>query len=168
MIVLTLFEKLNARHSLLILLATAVPMLLISKWSVIYWDLVLLDGIRDPEIARAILSGLTPEQVIGHIWFTVTIDVLLPFAVAGLFASAILLSFERVGPYLAGLVLMAIPIDLSEGIVQWLALTDTADLLSLKFYSTPVKKLCYDMGFLLSVFGLLKWLILMLKARFTE
>ncbi len=125
---------------------------------------MLLDGISDPDAARALLSELTPHQNQGHLWFTTTLDVILPFAAAGLFASAALNFFGKYGLYLAMIPLFAVPLDLAEGVVQVLALTNTADLLEMKSYTTPVKSMCYKIGFLLSLAGLAKWILLKLKS----
>ncbi|MEC8427323.1 MAG: hypothetical protein VXZ35_02775, partial [Pseudomonadota bacterium] len=124
---LSIYKRLKNTNSLRILFAIFVPLLLLSKWSVAHWNLTLLDGISDAEAARTLLAEMTHQQIQGHIWFTSSIDVILPFAAAGFFASVILISFEKYGPYLAALALLAIPLDLSEGAIQVLALTNNAD-----------------------------------------
>ncbi len=161
---IALFEQLKQTRALWILFFVAVPLIFLSKWSQSYWGLVLLDGISDPDAARILLSELTPHQNVGHLWFTTTLDVILPFAAAGLFASAILAFFGRFGVYLAMIPLFAVPLDLTEGVVQVLALTNTADLLEIKAYTTPVKSMCYKIGFWLSFAGLVKWLLFKLKS----
>lgn len=158
-----LFEQLKQTRTLWILFFVAVPLILLSKWAVSHWGLVLLDGISDPDAARTLLSELTPEQNQGHLWFTTTLDVILPFAAAGLFASAALNSFGKYALYLAILPLVAIPLDLTEGVIQVLVLTDTADMLAIKVYTTPVKEMLYNIGFLLALAGLAKWLLLKTK-----
>ena len=160
----TLFKQLEQTRALWILFFVAVPLIFLSKWSQSYWGLVLLDGISDPDAARILLSELTPHQNVGHLWFTTTLDVILPFAAAGLFASAILAFWGRFGVYLAMIPLFAVPLDLTEGVVQVLALTNTADLLEIKAYTTPVKSMCYKIGFWLSFAGLVKWLLFKLKS----
>ena len=160
----TLFEQLKQTRTLWILFLVAVPLIFLSKWSQSHWGLVLLDGISDPDVARTLLSELTPQQNQGHLWFTTTLDVILPFAAAGLFASAALNFFGKYGLYLAIIPLFAVPLDLTEGVVQVLALTNTADFLEIKAYTTPVKSMCYKIGFWLSLVGLTKWVLLKLKS----
>jgi len=163
-----LYKHLRNIKTLQVLFIIALPLLILSKWSVEHWNLVLLDGISDAETARTLLVEMTHQQVQGHLWFTSTIDVILPFAAAGFFASAILVSFKKYGPYLATLALLAIPLDLSEGVIQVLALTNNADFLDVKSYSTPIKKACYDIGFLASVAGLIQWLYLKIKSKVAQ
>jgi len=158
-----LFENLKKTRTLWILFFVAVPLIFLSKWSQSYWGLALLDGISDPDTARALLRELTPQQNQGHLWFTTTLDVILPFAAAGLFASAALNFFGKYGLYLALPPLLSVPLDLTEGIIQVLALTNTADFLAIKAYTTPIKTLGYEIGFLLSLVGLSIWLLLKLK-----
>jgi hypothetical protein len=158
-----LLEQLKQPHILKLLLFITVPLIAISKWAVSYWGLELLDGISDPNAARTLLGRLSPEQNLGHIWFTATLDVILPFAAAGLFASLTLNAFGKYALYLAVIPLIAIPIDLSEGVIQVLALTETADLLAIKAYTTPVKEMIYHLGFLLALVGLAKMLLLRMK-----
>ncbi len=160
----TLFEQLKQTRTLWILFVIAVPLIFLSKWSVSYWELMLLDGISDPAAARTLLRELTPLQNQGHLWFTTTLDVILPFAAAGLFASAALNFFGKFGLYLAIIPLFAVPLDLTEGVVQVFALTNTADFLDIKAYTTPVKSMCYKIGFWLSLAGLSKWLLLKFKS----
>jgi hypothetical protein len=147
------------------LILIAVPLLLLSKWSVSHWGLVLLDGISDASAARTLLGNMTPEQIRGHIWFTTTIDLILPIAAAGLFASATLHSFVKYGRYLAIVPVLALPLDLTEGVIQVLALTGSADLLALKAYTTPVKSTCYAIGLMLSLAGLFWNLIVRVRRR---
>lgn len=161
-----LFQLLRQTRTLWILIAVAIPLTLLSKWTTFYWGLVLLDGISDPEAARTLLSEMTTAQIQGHLWFTTTLDVVYPIAAAGLFASATLKSFGKYGPYLAVVPLIALPLDLMEGLIQVLALNGTTDWLALKAYTTPAKGLGYASGLLLSLAGLTKWLIPRIKNRF--
>jgi len=160
-----LFQQLQKPHTLFILLGASVSLTLVSKWSVAHWDLVLLDGVSDPATARALLGNMTPAQIRGHLWFTSTLDIIYPVAAAGLFASAALNAFGKYGIYLAIPPLIALPLDLVEGVIQALVLSGTADWLALKAYTTPVKSLGYASGLLVSLAGLAKWLYLRVRDK---
>jgi hypothetical protein len=131
-----------------------------------HWSMELLDGISNPADARALLAGMTPEQKSGHLWFTTTLDVLLPIAAVGLFVGMALVSFPKYGKFLAIPPLLALPLDYIEGVVQVLVLTETADVLAVKAFTTPIKSICYQFGFFISLIGLLKLLALKLKSVF--
>ncbi len=135
------------------------------KW---HWQLELLDGIWDPLAARELVAQLSPNQTIHHLWFTTTVDVLLPLVVASFMAGASLKAFPRWGRYLAIAPLLAIPLDLSEGIIQVLVLTDTADWLALKAYTSPIKSTGYLIGLMVVGLSLCKWSVISVRARFGE
>lgn len=156
----TIINSLRNPKVLVFLMIIAVPMILFSKWIVPYANLMLMDGISDPEGARILLSHMTSEQITGHLWFTNTLDLILPFAAASLFASAAMNAFGKFGWILALPPLAALPLDLVEGVVQTLALINTADLLDIKAYTTPVKSMGYKLGFLISLVALIKWMIM--------
>lgn len=133
------------------------------KW---HWQLPLLDGIWNPLEARELLARLTLEQKSHHLWFTTTVDVMLPLVVAGFMAGASLKAFPRWGRYLAIAPLLAVPLDLSEGMIQVLVLTDTADWLALKAYTSPIKSSGYLIGLIMVGLSLCKLSVISVRARF--
>ncbi len=133
-----------------------------------HWNLELLDGISNPADARALLAGMTPDQKSAHLWFTTTLDVLLPITAVGLFVGMALVSFPKYGKYLAIPPLLALPLDYTEGVVQVLVLTETADVLAVKAFTTPIKSSCYLFGFSMSIVGVLKLLALKFKSLFVS
>lgn len=161
----SLIGLLGNKRSLWCLIPAAIAAQVIAKYSVAHWGLVLLDGISDPAVARDLVTGMTPAQVTGHLWFTTTIDVILPLLAGGLFVSAALLAFGKYGFYLALPPLVAVPLDLTEGVVQVLALTDGLDLLDVKVLTTPVKGLGYLTGLIISLLALAKWLVVTVKSK---
>jgi hypothetical protein len=134
-------------------------MALLAKAYTRYFDLVLLDAIAEPEIALELLATMTPLQKQAHIVFTLSIDVLYPLTAVAYFFAVLRCAFPHVGTYLALPALLALPIDLGEGVVQVLALTETADLLAIKAWTTPVKSFCYKLAFVLSAVALIKLLL---------
>ncbi|MEZ5549672.1 MAG: hypothetical protein R3E82_02155 [Pseudomonadales bacterium] len=123
------------------------------------WNLTLLDGVSSPVEVRRILAGMSPEQIRAHIWITATLDVAYPLAYGGLFAGAALSGFATCGRYLALPALLAIPVDLLEGVVQVLALTDSGDLIDTKAYITPLKTALFLSGLVIALAAWMKWLI---------
>ncbi|MGK7892937.1 MAG: hypothetical protein AB4372_04660 [Xenococcus sp. (in: cyanobacteria)] len=116
--------------------------------------LTLLDGIASPSKARDILDRMDQNQKDAHIWITATLDVAYPLSYGGLFAGSALRFFPEYGSYLALPALLAIMADLTEGVIQILALTDTSDLLYLKKYVTPLKYGMAILGLVIALVGL--------------
>ncbi|MAZ87163.1 MAG: hypothetical protein CL693_05925 [Cellvibrionaceae bacterium] len=133
------------------------------KW---HWQLQLLDGIWNPLEARELVAQLNLEQKNHHLWFTTTVDVILPLVVAAFMAAATLRAFPRWGRYLAIAPLLAVPLDLSEGVIQVLVLTDTADWLAIKAYTSPVKSSGYLIGLFAVGLSLCKWLFTLVRSKF--
>ena len=148
-----MFRQLRERRALLVaLLATLV---LTALFPVVagHFGLTLLDAIADPTEARALIEGLTSEQRQAHAWITGTLDVAYPLAYGALFLGAMLRFFPRRGPLLAIPVLIGVPADLLEGLVQILALTGQADWLAAKAVLTPVKGGAFVYGAVLALIG---------------
>ncbi|MBE9103007.1 hypothetical protein IQ267_26535 [filamentous cyanobacterium LEGE 07170] len=55
--------------------------------------------------------------------------------------------------------------DLIEGVIQVLALTEMADMLELKAYITPLKSGLFITGLIITLAGWAKWLFLRLKPQ---
>lgn len=124
-----------------------------------YWQLTLLDGISSPAEARAVIEAFTPQQREAHAWITATLDVAYPLTYGCFFAGSALRVFKGYGRLLALPGLLAIPTDLVEGLVQVLALTDTADWLSLKSIVTPAKTALFVSGIVVSAVAWVTWLV---------
>lgn len=123
------------------------------------WGFTFIDSISSPEELRSILAGMSAEQKISHAWATCTLDVAFPVSAGLLFAGVALRFFPKYGIYLALPGLLAIPTDLFEGVIQVLALTDTADLLDLKAIVTPVKAVLLLSGLAIAIIGWAGWLL---------
>jgi hypothetical protein len=94
---------------------------------------------------------------VAHAWVTGTLDVAYPLAYGLFFAGSTLAFFPRAGLYLAWLPLLAIPVDLTEGVVQVLALLNINDWLASKAFITPLKTLLFLCGLATTIAGWLSW-----------
>ena len=124
---------------------------------IVVWDLVLLDGIADPEQARAAIAGMSEYQRNVHAWLTGTLDVVYPIAYGALFIGSAYRFFPRLGWLLAIPTFVLVPVDLVEGVVQVLALTEVADWVSSKAILTSLKQILFLAGFLITVCGWARW-----------
>ena len=148
-----MFRQLRGRRALLVaLLATLV---LTALFPVIagHFGLTLLDAVADPTEARALVEGLTKEQRQAHAWITGTLDVAYPLAYGALFFGATLRFFPRKGALLASPILIGVPADFLEGLVQILALTGQVDWLAAKAVLTPVKGGAFVYGAVMALLG---------------
>ena len=148
-----MFRQLRGRRALLVaLLATLV---LTALFPVIagHFGLTLLDAVADPTEARALIEGLTKEQRQAHAWITGTLDVAYPLAYGALFFGATLRFFPRKGALLAIPILIGVPADFLEGLVQILALTGQVDWLAAKAVLTPVKGGAFVYGAVMALLG---------------
>lgn len=128
-----------------------------------HFGMAFIDPISDPDEVRAAIAGFSSEQKVAHAWITATVDVLYPLVYGLLFAGVGLRFFPSVGIWIALPGLLAIPVDLIEGVVQVLALLDINDLVEAKAFLTPLKSLLFIVGLLISIAGWGKWLYLKVK-----
>ncbi|NBQ12705.1 MAG: hypothetical protein EBU29_11845 [Gammaproteobacteria bacterium] len=148
-----LFRPLREGRVLLLSLVATVVLTALFPVVAGQFGLTLLDAIADPTEARALIEGLTGEQQEAHAWITGTLDVAYPLAYGTLFLGATLRFFPRRGTLLAIPVLIGVPADLLEGLVQILALTGQADGLAAKAVLTPVKGGAFVYGAVMALLG---------------
>ncbi len=110
------------------------------------WDFVLIDEMSDPAVIRAHLAEMTATQKSVHMWTTATLDVLYPLAYGSLFAGMALRFFGQWGWWIALPSFLVIPVDLTEGAVQVMALAGNLDVLWMKAYVTPLKLVLFLFG----------------------
>lgn len=103
------------------------------------YGLTLLDGLSDPNEARALIAEMSEAQKQVHLWTTGILDVIFPLAYGGLFVGLAWRFFGSAGSLLALPGLAVVPIDLTEGVVQILALGGSEDVLVHKVWVTPLK-----------------------------
>jgi len=127
------------------------------------WGLTLLDAISNPDAARTAIAAMSEPQRHVHAWMTATLDVAYPFAYASLFFGSAHKFFPKIGWLLSIPAVLLLPIDLVEGVIQIMALTDVADALSLKAVLTTSKQVLFLTGIVFTIAGWIKWVIV----RFT-
>jgi len=98
-----------------------------------------LDSISEPVLARELLAGLTPEQAQAHLWITLSLDTIYPLAYGGLFMGLALRFFDEYRVAAAMPAALTAIVDLTENMVQVLALSGTADVLDSKEWLTTLK-----------------------------
>ena len=148
-----LFRPLREGRVLLLSLVATVVLTVLFPVVAGQFGLTLLDAMADSTEARALIEGLTGEQRQAHAWITGTLDVAYPLAYGALFLGATLRFFPRRGTLLAIPVLIGVPADLLEGLVQILALTGQADWLAAKAELTPVKGGAFVYGAVMALLG---------------
>lgn len=122
------------------------------------WAMSFIDAISDPAAVREAIAALTSEQRVVHVWVTATLDVAYPLAYGALFIGAAYRFLPKIGRYLGWAFIALVAVDLMEGVVQVLALTDLADLVDAKAILTPVKTALFLMGVVTTVLGWTIWL----------
>ena len=103
------------------------------------YGFLLIDEMWDPEKIHKYIEELTPKQRDVHIWTTLTLDVLFPFAYGGLFVGLVWKFLGRSGRLLALPGALVIPVDLAEGAVQVMALSGNTEVVIHKLWVTPIK-----------------------------
>lgn len=98
-----------------------------------------LDFITSGRDARTALEAMSPAQRTTHFWVTVLLDTAYPLAYGGFMAGMALRFFGRFGKIAAAPAFAVIVLDLTENMVQALALSGTADVLAAKDWLTPLK-----------------------------
>ena len=103
------------------------------------YDFVLIDEMWEPEAIRVYIGELSQEQKQAHMWTTASLDVLYPLAYGAFYIGVTMRVFERFGRWLILPAVAVIPIDLTEGVVQVLALNGQMDVIWHKVWVTPWK-----------------------------
>ena len=148
-----MFRQLREGRGLLAALVATVVLTALFPVAAGHFGLTLLDAVADPTEARALIEGLTREQRQAHAWITGTLDVAYPLAYGALFFGATLRFFPRKGALLAIPILIGVPADFLEGLVQILALTGQVDWLAAKAVLTPVKGGAFVYGAVMALLG---------------
>ena len=118
------------------------------------YEINLLDEISDPERVRSSIAAMSEEQKRVHLWTTGVLDVAFPLAYGGLFVGLAWRFLGAAGPLLALPGLAVIPIDLTEGVVQIMALGGNNDVVVHKAWVTPLKFGLFLPASLIALFAL--------------
>ncbi len=98
-----------------------------------------LDMISDPETARGVLAGMGAGERQAHLWVTLLLDTAYPLSFGLLFAGLAWRFFGTSGRVAAIPGFAVIIADLTENMIQALALSGLADVLAAKAWVTPLK-----------------------------
>lgn len=104
------------------------------------WDFTIIDEMSNPEKISAHIAEMSEVQRLAHAWMTATLDVAYPLTYGPLFYGLTMKAFR---PVFAIPAIAVVPTDLTEGVVQVLALTGTDNVVWLKAYVTPLKLLLF-------------------------
>lgn len=99
----------------------------------------MLDLVSSEEDTRRVFNALTPEQKTAHFWITILLDTLYPLTFGLLFAGLAWRFFGKWGAIAAIPGFAVMIVDLTENMIQALALSGAADLLDAKAWVTPLK-----------------------------
>ena len=103
------------------------------------YDFVLIDEMWKPNEIGDYIAGLSSEQKRAHIWTTASLDVLYPLVYGSFFAGMAVRGFGRPGRWLAVPGVATVPLDLTEGVIQVMALSGRTDVIVHKAWVTPWK-----------------------------
>ena len=115
-----------------------------------------LDTLDSGEASRELIASMTDAQRSAHFWVTVLLDTAYPLAYGALFAGLALRFFGRFGRLAALPAIAVVVVDLTENMVQALALSGAADALDAKDWLTPLK---FGLFFLAAAIALVALLI---------
>lgn len=113
-----------------------------------------LDMLSDPARVEAAFAAMSPEQRTTHFWVTVVIDTAFPFSFGLLFAGLGWRFFGRFGVLAALPGLAVLVADLTENMIQALALSGAADVLDAKAWVTPLKMNLFYLGAIIALIAL--------------
>lgn len=113
-----------------------------------------LDMLSDPAELRATLAGMTEAEKSAHFWVTVLIDTAFPLSFGLFFAGLAWRFFGHVG-WLAAIPGFAVlVVDLTENMIQALALSGAVDALDAKAWVTPLKMNLFYLAALIALIAL--------------
>lgn len=160
-----MFRFLANRRSLWIAFVSTILITIAFPVAASIWGISFIDAMSDPAAVRRAITDMTPDQRVVHAWVTATLDVAYPLAYGALFIGSAYAFYERFGRYIALLLLAVVPTDLLEGVVQVLALTDTADFVDAKAILTPLKTGLFLLGLVTTVSGWVIWTVRRIRER---
>ncbi len=123
----------------------------------------LLDMLNTGDAARATIAGMTEAQRTAHIWITILLDTAYPLVLGGFLAAMALRFFGNFGKLAALPAFAAIVVDLTENMIQVLALSGTADALDAKDWVTPLKSGLFMVAMVIALIALVIAIIRMFR-----
>ena len=107
---------------------------------------IILDTIGPVSDTQALLASMSEAQKLAHFRLTLWLDMLFPLAYGGLFAGLTLRYFQTYGKWLVLPALLVIPVDITENVIQMLALSGSESLLGIKALLTPTKFILFQLS----------------------
>ncbi|MEP6342880.1 MAG: hypothetical protein ABJ275_06145 [Maricaulaceae bacterium] len=117
------------------------------------WDFQIIDEMSDPTLIKAHIEAMSEGQRAVHAVMTGTLDVAYPLTYGALFAGVALKVFR---PTFTVPSLLVVPVDLTEGVVQVMALNGDMSGLWLKSYVTPLKLILFVGAIVIAILALIK------------
>lgn len=117
------------------------------------WDFHIIDEMSNPASIIAHIEAMSGLQRHVHVVMTATLDVAYPLTYGALFAGLALKVFR---PIFAVPSILAVLIDLTEGVVQVLALSGHMQFIWLKAYVTPLKLVFFISAAVIAIIALVK------------
>ena len=124
-----------------------------------------LDMTSDPEIARTMIATMSGAQRAAHAWVTVLLDTAYPLVYGAFLGGLALRFFGQFGKYAALPALGVVIVDLTENLVQVLALADWVDALDAKAWLTPLKFGLFFLAAGIAIIALVIGLVNLIRRR---
>ena len=118
-----------------------------------------LDTVMTGEESRTVIAAMSSGQRWTHFWVTLLVDTAYPFAYGAFFAGMALKFFGRFRVLAALPAFAAVIVDLTENMVQLLALSGAADVLDAKDWLTPLKFGLFGVAGVIAVIGFIIGLV---------
>lgn len=125
----------------------------------------IIDEMYDPEKIRGHIAAFTPTQTKAHIWTTATLDVAYPLTYGAFFIGMAHRFWGHISWWFILPALLVIPVDLTEGVVQVLALLGNDGVIDAKAILTPAKFILFITAALIALAGLIKMGVMKLRNR---
>lgn len=124
------------------------------------WKFELIDSMFDAQETLDYIASLSPERKHAHVWTTMTLDVLYPFAYSSLFLGMAIKAFpSSIGTWLAIPSIVCVPVDLLEGYSQVMLLNGNDEYINLKVMATKCKFILFITGLLISIISVFRLLL---------
>jgi len=120
---MSFFERVSQTKTLIILAVASQVLGVVMLVPVAYFDIIVLDQIFSADKAREAIQSMDSFQLNLHAFGTGTADVLFPLLYVSLLAGLLYRLFPEYGTKFAAIALLLLPIDASEGAIQFFALS---------------------------------------------
>ena len=126
---------------------------------------VYLDTLASGAACRDVINAMTDGERTAHFWVTVLLDTAYPLTYGAFFAGMALRFLGRFGRVAALPAFAVAIVDLTENMVQALALSGAADALGSKAWLTPLKFGLFGLAALIALVALIIALVRLMRRR---